>query len=146
MKCLEKKNCLTLFVVWDYKSKFLVEILQCNNHNAEKYYNSFLVFWRNVIILAQWYSTPFLPVPEQRRPQAAPVYETYEAFFFFTISVKYYNWSLATSKGPQKVLESMVSTKVANFSIHSGWILLTDDFVKNYMGSCPEPQKYDFFI
>ena len=59
--------------------------------------------------------------------------------FFFTFSNakhinKYWNRSHLTSNGPRvETTEPMISTKVPNCSIQSGWILGPDGFVKNYM-------------
>ena len=57
--------------------------------------------------------------------------------------VKYFNLSCASKRD---LRGSLGPTKVTYCSIHSGCILGTDDFVKNYKKSRPEPKKNDFFI
>ena len=51
----------------------------------------------------------------------------------------------ANTKGSQ-ITELLVSNKVTNYCIYSCWILGPDGFLKNYMGSRPESQKFDFII
>ena len=53
----------------------------------------------------------------------------------------------STSKGPQaKTTDPMDSIKVTYCSMQLGWILASDGFAKNYMGSRPEAKKCHFFI
>ena len=77
-----------------------------------------------------------------------------QLFFLFTWSNAKHGESIviglaasSTSKGPGvKTTEPMVSIKVTNCSIQLGWILASDGFAKNYMGSRPEDKMWDFFI
>ena len=74
--------------------------------------------------------------------------------YLFTLSIAKDGLSIvislatsATSKGHQvKTTEPMVSTKVTNCIVHSCWILGSDDFAKNYVGSRSEPKKSNFLF